>query len=696
VQVTGRFQPHPRGFGFVDLDAPAVAGPDGREVDSLFVPPDLARGWLAGDVVTAVAEADDQNRMNAVQLALVTRPRRFVVGRVATFAGRTMVRLDPRIGSGQLDVADTLAPKLARADGRQVVATVTSGPDGTAVCGALVTGPEPDSAPSALRARAVVIAHGGATPDSIPGGPEAAGLPATEVLGFALRATGHLAAGNPGLAAGLAADVGPVPGVELPLHDRRDHVAITIDADTTRDLDDAVSASWNGQPDHPVEIAVHIADVAGTVGIGSPADHYAATMATTTYFVAGGNAPMLDPALSEGELSLLPNEPRRVVTVWLSVAPDGSVSEPTIETAWIEPAARLSYAAVDAYLGTTDPHDLALGAHGPHGAVVGVLKDVTATLDAVIEASRRLGVERDGRDTLDTLFSDAVLEAAVVDGKIRAVPADPHPAAQRVVERMMVAANEAVAGWAAQRDLPLLYRHHVGFDPDRLHRLHAAAASVGADLTPADGEELDPADVLRLVDRLTAEGRDAAAAVVATAATGVVARASYSAEPARHGGLAAGLYTHFTSPIRRYADLIVHRQVRAALADEPLPYDRDQLARLGTWLDARAGAAGYAQALERNALWAVLLQRTAVTWPAEAIVTGLSPAGLRVRLVEPGIMGFVAAGKALGAAPRDRAALELDEHEIATVDGRFRLGQRLAVRLDRVDDLGRAELVPAD
>jgi ribonuclease R len=417
-------------------------------------------------------------------------------------------------------------------------------------------------------------------------------------------------------------------------------------------------------------------------------------MGTTAYFVAGGAAPMLDPALSEDELSLLPTQARRVVTVRLNVAADGRTSTGVIDTAWIEPAARLSYAAVDAYLTSADVHDLAMGAHGAHGAPLPALKDVAQTVDALAEASRRLGVERDGRDTLDVLFTPATLEAAVVEGKIRAVDADPHPTAQHVVERLMVVANEAVAQWAFDHEVPILYRKHVGFDPDRLSRLLAAATAVGADLEPAEGEELDPADVLRLVDELRAEGRADAAGVIASVASGTVARAAYSATPARHGGLDAGLYTHFTSPIRRYADLVVHRQLRAALAGEPLPYDQGQLERLATWLDARAGAANYAQTLERNGLWAVLLQRKALDWPTEAVITGISGNGMRVRLVVPGISGFVTAARARGVPPKERPSLKLDPNELATADGTYRVGQRIRVTLDRVDDLGRPELTP--
>ena len=698
MHVTGRFHPNPRGFGFIDLPEPVEVRGDDRAatVDSVFVPPDVARGWLAGDVVVADVELGDDKRAAATSLRLQSRARQFVVGNARNFAGQVVIDLDARVGAGSVATNDRVADQLRLAEGRQVVATVAADEEGRPVATAVVAGPTPAGAPLAIRARAVVVAYGAAAPGDIPGGPSAVGLDPVEANGFALRATGHLANGAPGLAAGMAADEGPVPGVDLPLEDRRDEVTITIDDDKTRDLDDAISALWSGADDESVHVGLHIADAAGTVGIGSPADRYARAMGTSAYFVAGRNAPMLDPALSEGELSLLPQQHRRVVSVWIDVAPDGSVSTPHIETAWIETTARLSYAAVDGYLFEDNRNHLAAGAHGPHGAAIPVLAEVAATIDAAREASRRLGVERDGRDTLESLFEDATLEAAVIDGKIRAQEADPHPDAQRLVERLMVAANEAVADWAADNDLPLLYRSHLGFDPERLHRVIAAAAAAEVALVPSvEGGEIEASDVLRVVNELREAGRAEAAATLATAATGAVGRAAYDPDPSHHKGLGAVRYTHFTSPIRRYADLVVHRQIRAFLAREPLPYDVDELSRLATWLDARAGAAGYAQAIERNALWAILLDRGAVEWPTEAVVTGLSGNGLKIRLPIPGVGGFISAARALGVSQRERPSLKLDEHQLATADGTYRLGMRLKVRLDRIDDLGRPEFVPA-
>jgi ribonuclease R len=688
MQVPGRFSPHPRGFGFVDFDEPvefAVEGGDPVVADSGFVPPDLAGGWIADDQVVATVALDDRRRVNVVSLALRTRTRKFVVGRVATFAGSTWVIPDARLGSGRLPVSAGLADRLVRVDDRQVVTTTANAEDGTAIAQSLVAGPTPAAAPAAIRARAVTIAHGGVSPDVVTPGPAAVGLPVGETVGNALRTLGHLAGGRPGLAAGLDVE-GRIPGRSMAGFDRREEVVVTIDDDRSRDLDDALVAAWDGSPDAPVSVAVHIADAASAVGIDSPADRYATTMATTTYLAVGGPAPMLDPVLSEDALSLLPGVDRSVLSVDFQVAPDGSLSDVAVNLGIITVSARLSYAAVDAFLASIDEDDLLAGAHGPHGASAPVVGDVAGCVAALSEAARRLGVERDARDTLDGLFVPAELEAAVVDGKIRAVPADPHPRAQHVVERLMVATNELVATWALDHDVPLLYRTHLGFDPERVAAVETAAEAAGVALpTPPT-----PAAVMRSVTALRADGEDRRGDLLATAAAGAVARATTSATPDGHEGLDAAAYTQFTSPIRRFTDLVVHRQVRAALAGEDLPYDHDRLVALAAWLDVRAGAAGHAQALERTALWSVLLERGAVPWPATAIVTGLSANGARVRLPVAGIGGFVAANRF----DRDQRALRVTDDGTRTEDATLTLGQRIEVELDRIDPLGRADFRP--
>jgi ribonuclease R len=299
---------------------------------------------------------------------------------------------------------------------------------------ALVAGPYIAGSPQAVRAISAVVALGRAAPELIPGGAAAAGLDPRLLPSRTHGSWACWPEAVRGAAAGLDVS-GRIPGRRTRPLDRREEPCLTIDSAETRDLDDAVAATWDGDAASPVHVAIHIADVAGAVGIGSEADLYARTVASTAYLAVGANAPMLDPALSEGSLSLLPNEYRHVISVRFDVLADGSIGNVDVETALIESRARLTYGAVEKWL--DDDHAPVTAEAGEHAEVA------RAVLDAALEASRRLGVERDGRATFEELFADAEVTPALVDGRLAGrrcrtgcprLPADrtPHGRCQRV------------------------------------------------------------------------------------------------------------------------------------------------------------------------------------------------------------------------------------------------------------------------
>jgi ribonuclease R len=694
VRIRARFRPHPRGFGFLSpvaadgvTETPVTLTDDAgvpREIDSAFVPPPVAKGLIADDLVDADVELDDKGA-TATEMTLVERARRMLVGRVQQGPGRLVVDPDPSLGSGWVRLDDGPAAKLVTAVGRQVVVLLGDGGDGEPIGRALVAGPHVVGSPQAVRANAVVVALGRAAPTLVPGGAASAGLDPTAAAMTHTRVVGMLAGGGRGAAAGLSTE-GPLPGGELSLLDSSEEPCITVDDASARDLDDAIAADWDGGAGSAVTIAIHIADASGAVGVGSEADLYARTVASTAYLASGANAPMLDPALSEDSLSMLPDVDRRVLSVRFHVAADGSISDLDVDAAWVRSRAKLSYAAVEAWL-AGDPHTVRDQA-GEHA------EEVEQVLAAAVEASRRLGVERDARATFEDLFAQAELEPAVIDGKLTTTTAEPHADAYRLIERLMVAANESVARWLVERDVPALYRAHKGLDPERAGRLRAAADLVGVDI-PAlreDGLEADEVvgQVLAAVDELSAAGREDDRDLLVTAATGSTARATYDPDPAHHRGLASGAYTHFTSPIRRYADLVVHRQIRAALAGDTPPHTVEELRSMAGWLDARAGAVSFLQSRERADLWSRLLDRGFLAEPEPAVVTGLTQNGLRVRLPRLGITGFVTAERALDLPARERGRLEVDEHGLSTTSGPWRVGTHLTVRFVNLDDTGRA------
>jgi ribonuclease R len=308
-----------------------------------------------------------------------------------------------------------------------------------------------------------------------------------------------------------------------------------------------------------------------------------------------------------------------------------------------------------------------------------------------LEAARRLGVERDARETLEDLFEQAELAPTMANGEVTLALAEPHANAYRLIERLMVAANEAVGGWLVRQGMPALYRAHEGIAPEQRHRLHAAAELVGASVPSLDADpDRVAGELLSEIERLGVEGRGADRDLLISAVTSSTARATYDPDPASHRGLATSAYCHFSSPLRRYADLVVHRQVRAALAGEAPPHDVAELDALSTWLEARAGALARLEARERSELWARLLELGELAGRETATVTGLSGAGLRIRLPRLGLSGFVAAEDALGAGEGERATLSTDEHGLTTTSGPWRVGSRVEVCYAGLDEVGRA------
>lgn len=725
MQVHARFRPHPRGFGFLTLvaddavTARAVPVPDdaGRteRTDRAFVPPPIAKGLLADDLVLADVERDDKG-VAATRVELAQRARRMLVGTVQHGPGRLVIEPDHALATGWVRLDETLATKLRTSVGRQVVVLVADDEDGSPLGRALVAGPHVAGSPQAVRAAAVVVALGRAAPSLVPAGAGAVGLDPAEAETTHTRLVGLLAGGGRGGAAGLDA-VGDVPGLDLEPTERRDELCVTIDDAGTHDLDDAVGAWWDGGRDSPVTVAVHIADVAASVGIDSPADRYARTVAASAYLAVGDNAPMLDPALSEDACSLLPGADRRAISLRMTVSPDGEIGDVALETAVVASSAQLSYAAVEGWL--------AGDADAVREQAADAADAAEQLLRAAVEAARRLGVERDARATFEELFEDTQLTPALVDGKLTVVEAEPHARAYRLVERLMVAANESVAGWLVAHDVPALYRAHTGLDTDRLQRLAAAVERAGArvpslepataaagpggdaadDAAPPAGDTRPPAEaapawapdvevviaeLLVEIERLGAEGRRQERDLLVAAATSSTARATYDPDPSHHRGLAASAYTHFSSPIRRYADLVVHRQIRGTLAGERPPYDVATLRRLAPWLDARAGALSHLEARERADLWSRLLDRGYLDGPEPATVTGITAAGLRIRLPRLGISGFVTAERALDLPARERGRLEVDEHGLTTTSGPWQVGSQIEVRFAGLDDTGRA------
>jgi len=338
------------------------------------------------------------------------------------------------------------------------------------------------------------------------------------------------------------------------IRDWRDAVrAFTIDPETSRDLDDALSVRWD--PDaNGYRVGIHIADVSAYVQTGTVLDEEAARRGTSFYFMDHA-VPMLPPALSEDLCSLLPGRDRRTVSVEILLTTDGTVQgEPWIGRGLIRSCAKLSYQQVQRILRDRDPSQVS----DPLIADVHLLyrlamqrRQQRRARGALLQFQRQLSLER-----VRAIRSFANLKkTGEPDG------------AHWLVEEFMLLANEQIARFL-QRHCPreALLRRHPPFDKTLVERITQWATKRGLAFTASDTQALQTS-----LDAL-ADTAPIAMIVLRNKLTKAMATAEYicagafdDAAAYRHTALDLDVYTHFTSPIRRYADIIVHRQVLSVL-----------------------------------------------------------------------------------------------------------------------------------
>ena len=465
----------------------------------------------------------------------------------------------------------------------------------------------------------------------------------------------------------------PEPSFEARV-DLRDLFTFTIDPETAKDFDDAISVRTE---EDGVCVWVHIADVSYFVPAGTAFDRGAAERANSVY-VPGLVAPMLPPALADDACSLRPNQDRLTVTVEIPFSADLRVGEPSFYRSVIRSRERLTYSRAEAILAGRE-------------RVEPELADALGLTDRISTELRR---RRFARGALRVESPEITF---VFDGRggVERAWRESEPKAHALIEELMILANEAVAGFLAGRRRGALYRVHEPPEPQAVELLLAKLTDLEVPtppmpkrktMAPADAARLAAAASERVADYVRKGGRGAEAfpALVLRA----LKQARYDPRNLGHSGLASTAYAHFTSPIRRYPDLVVHRVLLRELGqgDDLAPEDLGELAA-HTSRQERAAAEIEYRADEICLAWLLERQLFERGWeePFAGEIIGVIPSGVFVRFGEV-FEGYLPARRMQG------DYFQVNDLGTALVGRRggrrYRLGDPLDVK---VEDIRRSE-----
>ena len=442
--------------------------------------------------------------------------------------------------------------------------------------------------------------------------------------------------------------------------DLREQFAITIDPADARDFDDAVGL--RARPGGGWELDVHIADVSHYVPADSAIDREARARGTTTYLVDSAIT-MLPADLTTDVCSLQPEQDRLCHTARLHLAADGAVLGRETFPSLIRSRARLTYDEAQRVL------------EGGDGGLAAPLVEALREMGRVASLRR---ARRMAEGALD-LTTPEVRFDLDADGGVTAIRPRGCDAAYHLIEEFMLLANEAVARTLSAAGVPALYRIHEAPDEEQWSQMEAALAELGLAL-----RERTRAGINRLLAGVAGAPRQTIANL---AVLRNLKRAVYSAHRAPHFGLALTHYTHFTSPIRRYPDLIVHRQLKALEEGRRPPYAAADLTRLAAHCSERERAADEAEAdsvEEKRILYFARRLREGETGPFAAVVTGATARGPLVELCDSLQRGLLRPPPETGRRRGGGGARPL------------RLGDAVRVELVRVDERRRwVDFAPA-
>ena len=466
--------------------------------------------------------------------------------------------------------------------------------------------------------------------------------------------------------------------------DMRHQRVITIDPDGAKDHDDAIAVAREGEG---IRLWVHIADVSRFVVAGGAIDREAERRGCSTY-LPGVVSPMLPEQLSNDLCSLRPDVDRKALTAQMLVMPDGTVTGEAFHRSLIRSDRRLTYPQVDALL------------EGHGGLGDAVMED---DVRLAMELARALRARRMRRGALDVATTEPRFH---FDGdRIAGLQIEGPTDAHSLIEECMIAANEAVARFVIARKVPTIFRAHGDPEQMAIEELWNRLEVLGVPVPPlADGvltsdQRREAAGVAAHATRLFADRTGHGGRSLPYMVLRALQRAVYRPDGTSHSGLASPAYLHFTSPIRRYPDLVVHRALVHALGlGEPAPdvvqlpeiaRDSSERERDATDLERRADRMCLAYLLADE-------MRGDDEWDRarDGEVTGVGQSGLFVSFGQAyeGFMPF-------RRMPADHWVPEPDGVQAVgeATGARIRLGDSVSVRIHDIEPLrGRVTIEPSD
>ncbi|MEE9614694.1 MAG: ribonuclease R, partial [Thermodesulfobacteriota bacterium] len=444
--------------------------------------------------------------------------------------------------------------------------------------------------------------------------------------------------------------------------DLRGLKVFTIDGESAKDFDDAVAVERTGKGGYRLHVS--IADVSHYVKEGTLLDAEARTRATSVYF-PDRCIPMLPEALSNGICSLNPREPRLTLTAELDFDSKGKPVGKKLYESVIKSSERLTYTEVRKVLADRDEETREKYSH------------IVEAIETMEELARKLNTRRaeGGSIDFDLPEPEIIID---IEGRIEDIIRSERNIAHRIIEEFMLAANRAVAEEFTSRKLPALHRVHEEPDEDAIREFKEFIAAFGYRL-----EAKGPKGFQQIVKKVEGKPHER---LVNHVLLRSMKRALYSAEEGGHFGLAFKDYTHFTSPIRRYPDLVIHRLVKLLLKKKYGKRERDRMA------EALPPIASHSSERERNAMEAEreLVDLKKAQFMAdkvgerfEGFVSGVTSFGVFVELKEFFVEGLVH----VSSLTDDYYLFDEKRHTLMGENTKrcFRPGTEVAVLVDRVD-----------